>query len=236
MDKMTFLDVAEFVLKELQYPLSDKEIWSYAEKLMKQGIIDFETTGKTPWATMGARLYTDVKNYNSKFIGSGRPQKYMLKSLANSNSAPYENTDHVNITVENNSIDSFKERDMHKYLAFWNDQENTINTKTIFHEKSQKNKELRDHWLYPDMVGAKFNFSFQEEISNLANNLSFPLVKLYSYELKLDVTHSNVREYYFQAVSNSSWANPFSGKSLQRNIFLPCSNATAISIRVLGPI
>ena len=32
-------------------------------------------------------------------------------------------------------------------------------------------------------------------------------VTFYSFELKLDLNLSNLREYYFQAVSNSSWAN-----------------------------
>lgn len=33
------------------------------------------------------------------------------------------------------------------------------------------------------------------------------IIKLYSYELKLELNSYNLREYYFQAVSNSSWAN-----------------------------
>ena len=31
--------------------------------------------------------------------------------------------------------------------------------------------------------------------------------KLFSFELKIQIDYSNLREYYFQAVSNSSWAN-----------------------------
>lgn len=33
------------------------------------------------------------------------------------------------------------------------------------------------------------------------------VIRLYSFELKRSITLDNVREYYFQAVSNSSWAN-----------------------------
>jgi hypothetical protein len=32
-------------------------------------------------------------------------------------------------------------------------------------------------------------------------------VKLYSFEVKKELTFANIREAYFQAVSNSSWAN-----------------------------
>jgi hypothetical protein len=33
------------------------------------------------------------------------------------------------------------------------------------------------------------------------------LIKIYSFELKREITLSNLREAFFQAVSNSSWAN-----------------------------
>ncbi len=32
-------------------------------------------------------------------------------------------------------------------------------------------------------------------------------IKLFSFELKKELNFSNLREYFFQAVSNSSWAN-----------------------------
>ncbi len=31
--------------------------------------------------------------------------------------------------------------------------------------------------------------------------------KLFSFEIKIEIDYSNLREYFFQAVSNSSWAN-----------------------------
>jgi len=32
-------------------------------------------------------------------------------------------------------------------------------------------------------------------------------LKLFSFEMKISISFSNLREYYFQAISNSSWAN-----------------------------
>ncbi len=42
------------------------------------------------------------------------------------------------------------------------------------------------------------------EINNLMGNHAF---KLYSFELKRELSFGNIRESFFQAVSNSSWAN-----------------------------
>lgn len=58
---MTFAEAAYQVLKQTGKPLSAKEITAAA---LEQGLIS--TTGKTPSATMSARLYVDVKKKGNK--------------------------------------------------------------------------------------------------------------------------------------------------------------------------
>jgi len=59
-----------------------------------------------------------------------------------------------------------------------------------------------------DMVGVYFYFDkWQDELYQLSKDLNYPLIKIYSYELKRKIDFNNLREVYFQAVSNSSWAN-----------------------------
>ncbi len=81
MKKITFLELAEKVLEEAQKPLTHLEMWEIAiqkgwEKLAPTG-------GKTPWSTLGARLYVDVLTKDSPFevIGT-RPKKFILKGMA----------------------------------------------------------------------------------------------------------------------------------------------------------
>jgi hypothetical protein len=58
------------------------------------------------------------------------------------------------------------------------------------------------------MVGVYFYFDkWQDELYQLSKDLNYPLIKIYSYELKRKIDFNNLREVYFQAVSNSSWAN-----------------------------
>ncbi|GAA7697649.1 COG2958 family protein [Helicobacter pylori] len=66
-----------------------------------------------------------------------------------------------------------------------------------------------DRWLYPDMVGVRF---LHVELSNenliaFSNKFDTLPVKLVSFELKKEISVNNCRECYFQAISNSSWAN-----------------------------
>ena len=83
-----------------------------------------------------------------------------------------------------------------------------IFSKTIFHEKSIS-KDTNQIWTHPDMVGIKFlnqkNKTGQEFLKSINKLDTF---KLSSYELKREINSDNeLKQAFFQAVSNSSWAN-----------------------------
>jgi len=57
--KYTFTDLAKEVLIAASRPMSASEIW---EQAVKMGLdIKLLSDGKTPMASLGARLYADVK-------------------------------------------------------------------------------------------------------------------------------------------------------------------------------
>ncbi len=111
----------------------------------------------------------------------------------------------------------YNERDLHPLLAYFAYNKLGLSAKTINHTttkgsaKSEKGKEKGKHeWLHPDMVGVKFSYenldnkALQEFIAHF-NKEPFTLV---SFELKKEIKNlSDCREYYFQAISNSSWAH-----------------------------
>jgi len=72
----SFLDLAYDVLKQTAKPLTYQEIWQAGQE--KGLTAKVETAGKTPWQTLGARLYVDVRdNDASKFIPVGkRPTRF----------------------------------------------------------------------------------------------------------------------------------------------------------------
>lgn len=81
-------------------------------------------------------------------------------------------------------------------------------TKTISHEKSKKKKKGETEWLHPDLVGVYFPFSdYHKQTIDLVQQFNETIIRLFSFEMKIKLSFSNLREYYFQAVSNSSWAN-----------------------------
>jgi hypothetical protein len=59
---MTFQKLAEEILKLSDEPLTANEIWQKATEIGLDS--DLESKGKTPWATLGARLYVIVAYYH----------------------------------------------------------------------------------------------------------------------------------------------------------------------------
>lgn len=199
---MTFVKLIEETLKKANIPLSVEEIW---EKAKEYGFADeVKSRGKTPERTIGAKLYVDIKNGNSIFYQvSKRPAKFFLTTLK------FNNDENKNLIISE-SKKKFKERYLHPLLSsfVYSDSHFKCYTKTIFHEKSSRGSRGKNEWLHPDIVGVYFPYkdydpttiSFQDAFRE--SNL-----KVFSFEIKIKVDFSNFREYYFQAVSNSSWAN-----------------------------
>ena len=81
--------------------------------------------------------------------------------------------------------------------------------RTIFHEKSNKKQRGTDKWLYPDMVAVNFEYADYKnnQLLNLIKKFDRLPIKIYSFEIKIHLDYSNYKENFFQAVSNSSWAN-----------------------------
>lgn len=65
-----------------------------------------------------------------------------------------------------------------------------------------------NRWLYPDVVGIEnLAAGLNAEVIAAIKESSDRKVRLWSLEVKILINRSNVRETYYQAVSNSSWAN-----------------------------
>jgi hypothetical protein len=77
-------------------------------------------------------------------------------------------------------------------------------------EKRSSNKRgpNGNRWLYPDVVGMEdLGADWHREVRDCVNQYSDKRTKLWSFEVKPLINRSNMRECFFQAVSNSSWAN-----------------------------
>ncbi len=213
MAKTTFWDVIEKTIEKVGTPLSAKEIWEKANELGTVG--DFSTTGKTPWATIAAYCYTDInKNAENSTViqTSERPAQFFLRRLASQIDLEKVQKQKDTEIAKKEKIETkkFNERDLHPLLVAYafGDSHFKANLKTVFHENSSKATKGQNEWLHPDLVGVYFPFrDYKSETLEIQNHLSITSIKLFSFELKVSLNFGNLRQSYFQTVSNSSWAN-----------------------------
>lgn len=213
MAKTTFWDIIERTIEKVGTPLSSKEIWDKANELGTIG--DYTTTGKTPWATIAAYCYTDINNNGDSSMiiqTSERPAQFFLRKLAHTIDLQKVQKQKDTEEAKKEKVDTkkFNERDLHSVLVAYayGDSHFKANLKTIYHENSSKATKGQNEWLHPDLVGVYFPFrDYKSETLEIQNHLSITSIKLFSFELKISLNFTNLRQSFFQAVSNSSWAN-----------------------------
>lgn len=202
---MTFIELAEKILRDNNREMTVDEMWTYAKE---KGLQDkLGSSGLTPWATLSALLGDQIRHKKDTIFGrtDTRPARYFLLSQKPKLAAADETTEPKTSKV-NESKFSFLEKDLHPFLAYYANLFLKTYTKTINHNKSGK-KDFGE-WTHPDMVGCSFAFEeLKPEVAELSASIGSLNITLYSFEIKREVTFANLRESFFQTVSNSSWAN-----------------------------
>ncbi|MDU9746541.1 HTH domain-containing protein [Helicobacter pylori] len=216
---MTYRELGKKVLEQAEKPLSAEEIF---EKACEMGLDkELSSIGKTPTATLGSQLGEhDIPNDKKQFYVTNnkkRPFHYWLKSRERE-FPPQETPDAKEEDDEQSECsgtakkqkNSFHERVLHPLLVkFLSEDPNfKLLCKTIRHEECKKGKGGECMWNYPDIVGVYFPYNkYKGETLKFLHHTGQEKHKLFSFELKKELSFSNLKESYFQAVSNSTWAN-----------------------------
>jgi hypothetical protein len=202
---MTFYDLAVTILKETQMPMSQTEIWEYAKS--KGYDLELGSQGKTPASTIGALIYVNIRDKKNSPFGQTdtRPKKFFLKDVIQPSKAE-QIAQEQSVIVAPASKSSFLEKDLHPFLAYFVRYYLKSYAKTIQHLKSDK----RDfgEWVHPDMVSCYFPLDdWKPEVIDFSSAIGNVSIKICSFEIKKELGFYNLRESFFQTVSNSSWAH-----------------------------
>ncbi|QQF86422.1 HrgA protein [Histophilus somni] len=104
---------------------------------------------------------------------------------------------------------TFSEHDVYPQLMQFLSQELNLYCLRIDEKRSKNNRGHKgNQWLHPDIVAMQaLDKQWTQDIQDCAKLGSGKNVVLWSFEVKCELNGGNVRESFFQAVSNSSWAN-----------------------------
>ncbi len=195
--KLTARELANEILKRKPKDMEDKRVNS-GFKTMDECLSQIV-------AEIGASKNAIIKKDFHVCLTEERPRKYLYD---------------VNIVKEEDVVDEVKpenafeesedEYALYPKLCAFLSSNNNIYAKRIDEKTSSKSKGKGGNiWLHPDIVGLEFLASnYDEHIREFMNNVA-PIEKiaLYSFEVKVCLNRSNVRECFVQAATNSSWAN-----------------------------
>ncbi|WP_181330848.1 HTH domain-containing protein [Helicobacter pylori] len=217
---MTYRELGKKVLEQAERSLKPKEIW---ERACGMGL-DKErpSIGKTPWSTLGTDLGKDKKQfYVARKEGGAffywlksREREFPPQEISNAKEEDDEQSECSGTAKKQKN--SFHERDLHPLLVkFLNKDPNfKLLCKTICHQRCLKYEKGKCEWNYPDIVGVYFPYNkyfpyngYKEETLKFLHHTGQKRHKIFSFELKIRINFSNLKESYFQAVSNSTWAN-----------------------------
>ncbi len=215
---MTYIELGKKVLEQAGKPLSVKEIF---EKACEMGLDKECNGGKILSHSLGSQLGEhNIKEEDKQFYVArkqGGAFFYWLKSRKRE-FPPQETPDSKEEDDEQSECsgtakkqkNSFHERVLHPLLVkFLSEDPNfKLLCKTIRHEECKKGEGGECKWNYPDIVGVYFPYNkYKEETLKFLHHTGQEKHKLFSFELKKELSFSNLKESYFQAVSNSTWAN-----------------------------
>lgn len=204
-EKLTFTELAILAMEMVNRPITPSELWEFVlQNQLHHRLKTFDETtqnfiGKTPKDSFQSNIYTNTEYF--ELIPNTKPKQYILKQTH------FRQPETPKLPKKT----AFHERDLHTVLSYFLHQSAYFQAyaKTIFHEESTKTQKGADKWLYPDMVAAHFEYaSYQKgNVLNFIKKFDILPIKLFSFELKKELDYGNFKEAFFQAVSNSSWAN-----------------------------
>ncbi len=234
---MTYRELGKKVLEQAGKPLSVKEIF---EKACEMGLDKECNDGKILSHSLGSQLGEhDISNDEKQFYVARKERGaffYWLKSRERefppqeTSNAKEEDDEQSECsgTAKKQEI-SFHEKYLHPLLVKFLDKDPKfrLRCKTIRHEECKKGKGGQNKWNYPDIVGVYFPYNkyppfdkYDGETLKFLHHTGQKRHKLFSFELKKELSLSNLKESYFQAVSNSSWANEgyLVAKNIKENV------------------
>jgi hypothetical protein len=217
------MTIKEAILKSLEDFRQGATARMVYQNILDKGIFAFNKDAKTPENTISAQLGMMIKNKDSRisrYKNNNNVYSYYLtqytediKTMISQGAAKPADEEiqpgkgpAKSKGSGKKTASTYHERDLHRLLCTYVRSKDIL-ARTIYHEKSSK--EEHQKWLHPDIVGVQFITFKDPACTTLFKSTGKEkTMRLFSYEMKKEIrTDYDLKKCFFQAVSNSSWAN-----------------------------
>ena len=194
--KFTVRQIAEWILKT--YPLE-------CQKKRANSRGNYIKTDADLIQQIAAEIGTlrpNLQKKNPKIkITDGRPRKYYYSKMSDIDEIMQAESVIATRVADSKS---HGEHAMYPLLSQYLKEEFGIYSKRIDEKRSSNKRGLNgNRWLYPDVVGMEdLGIDWHQEVRDCVSQCSDKRTKLWSFEAKILINNYNVRESFFQAVSN----------------------------------
>ncbi|WP_332877469.1 COG2958 family protein [Massilia sp. S19_KUP03_FR1] len=202
-EKLTARQIAEWIFSTYPGECQEKKSNSRSDYIKTDGDLVQQLVAEI--SSQRPRLQ---KRHPELKTTEGRPRKYYYTEKSDvAEVAAAESV--VVVPLADSSDSTLGEYAMYPLLSLYLWEEFGVYSKRIDEKRSSNKRGPNgNRWLYPDVVGMEdLGAEWHQEVRDCVNQYSDKRTKLWSFEAKLLINRSNVRECFFQAVSNSSWAN-----------------------------
>jgi hypothetical protein len=201
----------KFNARQIAEKIVDAYPVDYSEKRLNPRFDDEKALLSQVVAEIGSQKDQIVKNDKHVFWqDKPRPRVYWYdpeKEVGDITQTIIENDD----TDETPSLteQSFSEHELYPILIDYLKSELKLYCQRIDEKRSKNSRGSGgNQWLHPDIVAMQpVDKEWNELIRSCVKQGAGQSVRLWSFEVKKELSGSNARKSFFQAVSNSSWAN-----------------------------
>lgn len=159
-------------------------------------------------AEIGANRPAITKRHPQVRTTEGRPRRYYWSEQSEEAEIAAVD-DGVSEDASRDETPGLSEHDLYPLLAEYLKSELGLHTHRIDEKRSSNRRGPQgNRWLFPDVVSFEdLTADWTQEVKACVSEAGGQKSRLWSFEVKILLNRSNVREAYFQTVSNSSWAN-----------------------------
>ena len=202
-EKLTARQIAEWIFETYPAECQEKKAKSLGGRIKTDADLVQQLV-----AEIGSRRPDLQKRDSNLKTTEGRPRKYYYSTM--SDVAEVAAAEGVVVAPTTDTHEAkLGEHALYPLLSLYLWEEFGVYSKRIDEKRSSNKRGPNgNRWLYPDVVAMEdLGAEWLQEVRDCVNQYSDKRTKLWSFEVKLLLNRSNVRECFFQAVSNSSWAN-----------------------------
>lgn len=158
-------------------------------------------------AEIGANRPEMQKRFPQLRTTETRPRHYYWSTVTEA--AEVAKAESLALASHGTAVSKVSEYDLYPLLCRYLHLELALYPKRIDEKRSSNRVGLNGNkWLFPDLVAMEdIGAEWEREIRACVQQVGAQRARLWSFEVKLLLNRSNVREVWFQTVSNSSWAN-----------------------------